>query len=255
MSAASFEFLHELNDFLPKTRKNQPYEHPFHWKASIKDMIESLGVPHAEVELLVVNGQSVDFTYIVQDGDQIQVYPRFEAVDLPHKIPLRPPFSTKPSFILDTHLGRSAAYLRMLGFDTLYRNDYDDPELALVSHQENRILLTRDLGLLKRSNVTYGYFVRSIDGKARIAEIMGRFNLWPFSEPFKHCMKCNGLLKIISKDAILERISETTARHYDEFHACTECNQIYWRGSHYLKMQDFIEEIRQRTTQSEGQNV
>lgn len=254
MSAATFDFCNELNDFLPKGRKYQPLQHPFHWKASIKDMIESLGVPHAEIELLVVNGHSVDFSYIVQDGDYIQVYPRFELLDLPHKIHLRPPFMAKPRFILDTHLGRSAAYLRMLGFDTLYRNDYDDPELAQVSQDENRILLTRDLGLLKRSNVTYGYFVRSIQPKERIAEIMRRFHLWHFSEPFKHCMKCNGVLHSVHKAAILERISETTANHFDEFHACTDCQQVYWRGSHYLKMQDFIAEIRQLSSPYEVMN-
>src|SRR5690606_8403323 len=144
MAKATFRVHGELNYFLPRRHKNQLIVHEFDWKASIKDMVESIAPPHPEIALLLVNGVSVDWDYIVQDGDAIEVYPDFEAIDLPNKICLLPSFPYKPRFVLDTHLGKLANYLRMMGFDTLYRNDYGDDELAEVSHHEERILLTRD---------------------------------------------------------------------------------------------------------------
>lgn len=244
MYKATFTFHADLNFFLPPPRKQTHFQHLFKNSASIKDMIESLGVPHAEIELIVVNGACVDFGYAVQDSDEVQVYPFFELVDHPQKVRLRPPFTGRPSFILDTHLGRLDAYLRMMGYDTLYRNDYADDELAHISHHERRILLTRDLGLLKRSMVTYGYFVRNTNPRKRVYEVIQRFRLMENVEPFKHCMKCNGLLKPVSKADIRDRISEQTARYYDEYHRCDGCQQVYWPGSHYQKMQDFMEEVR-----------
>jgi hypothetical protein len=177
MDSATFRFHGELNDFLPKRQKHSPIIHDFDWRASIKDMIESLGVPHAEIDVLLVNQQSVDFAYLVQGGDQIDIYSQFGAVDHPDKLRLRPPSNGRARFILDTHLGRLAAYLRMLGFDTLYRNDYPDDELAQVSNAETRILLTRDVGLLKRSLVTYGYFVRYSNPRLRLQERLRRYHL------------------------------------------------------------------------------
>jgi hypothetical protein len=246
MNHATFHFHDELNDFLPRQQRGKVINHPFDWRASIKDMIESLGVPHAEIEMLVVNGRSVDFDYVVQANDAIHVYPYGETTALADKIPLRPPLQGKARFVLDTHLGRLAAYLRMLGFDTLYRNNYDDEELARISWQESRILLTRDIGLLKRKTVIYGYFVRNTDSKKRVLEVIRRFRLLDAVEPFKYCMKCNGLLQLIPKEAVLHRISEQTARYYDQFHHCPSCDQVYWMGSHYQRMQQFMDEVLAR---------
>jgi hypothetical protein len=246
MNHATFHFHGGLNDFLPRQQRDKSIEHPFNWRASIKDMIESLGIPHAEIDILVVNGQSVDFDYVVQGGDEIHIYPYDEAAAVAEKIPLRPPLDGKVRFVLDTHLGRLSAYLRMLGFDTLYRNDYGDEELAQISYQESRILLTRDIGLLKRKTVIYGYFVRNTDSKKRLVEVIHRFHLLDAVEPFKYCMKCNGLLHMIPKEAVLDRISEQTARYYDQFHHCPSCDQVYWMGSHYQRMQQFMEEVLAR---------
>jgi hypothetical protein len=157
---AWFRFYAELNDFLPPARRMTAFEHPFLDAAPVKDMIESFGVPHTEIDLILANGASVDFAYLVQDGDHISVYPVFEALDITPVLRLRPQPLRESRFVLDAHLGRLAGYLRMAGFDTLYRNDFTDPELAYISHDEHRILLTRDIGLLKRSMVTHGYFVR-----------------------------------------------------------------------------------------------
>jgi uncharacterized protein with PIN domain len=244
MKTANFTFHEELNYFLPPQRKHTAFPHHFNWQASIKDMIESLGVPHAEIELITVNDGCVDFAYQVSNGDVVHVYPSFEHVHCADKIRLRPPFPGKPRFVLDTHLGRLDAYLRMMGYDTLYRNDYDDDELAQVSRDEMRILLTRDIGLLKRSMVMYGYFVRNTDPRKRVYEVIQRFKLMTHVEPFKYCMKCNGLLQPVPKEDILDQISEQTAQFYDAFHRCDACQKVYWKGSHYQKMQDFMAEVR-----------
>lgn len=244
MSRAVFHFYDELNTFLPRRQKYLPLVHQFDWRASVKDMVESLGVPHCEVELMVVNGTPVDFSYIVQDQDQIHVYPNFDAVEVNGKIRLRLPLVPKEvRFVLDAHLGRLSSYLRMMGFDTLYRNDYDDEELAEIAHHENRILLTRDVGLLKRSLVTYGYFVRELHAKPRLKEVIQRFDLAAHVSPFKHCMKCNGILEAVDKKDILDRLPADTGGFYHEFHRCGSCRQIYWKGPHYERMVTIIDDV------------
>ncbi|MEM4724977.1 MAG: Mut7-C RNAse domain-containing protein, partial [Candidatus Hadarchaeum sp.] len=169
--------------------------------------------------------------------------PYFDGIASPGKVRLRDPLVGRPSFVLDTHLGRLASYLRMLGFDTLYRNDYSDDELARISHDEKRILLTRDVGLLKRSVVTYGYFVRNTDPRKHLVEVMERFKLGKLVQPFRYCLKCNGLLIPVQKESVLDRLLPDTARYYDEFHLCQGCGQVYWKGSHYRRMQDFIAQV------------
>jgi hypothetical protein len=184
MNHAYFHFYDELNFFLPRRKRHRLIEHPFDWQGSIKDMIESLGVPHPEIDLIVVNGVSVDFDYIVRPDDHIHVYPRCDDVALDERIALCPPLPAPVRFILDQHLGRLAAYLRMMGFDTLYRNDYHDEELSQVSGGEDRVLLTRDVGLLKRSIVTYGYYVRETNPKRQLVEIVRRYSLIDCVAPF-----------------------------------------------------------------------
>jgi len=246
MNTAHFTFYGTLNFFLTRRHKYTTFSHKFDWKASIKDMIESLGPPHPEVELLIVNGESVSWDYIVQPDDVVKVYPDYQTVGVTaNKIRLFPPYPGRPRFILDTHLGRLASYLRMMGFDTLYRNDFDDDELAQISHDDKRILLTRDIGVLKRGIVVYGYYVRNTNPQKRLHEISERYKLAYFSQPFKHCMKCNGLLKAVEKHAILDQIKPNTAEHFDTFHQCQSCERIYWKGSHYQKMARLINEVVQ----------
>ncbi len=242
MAQATFRFYGKLNFFLPTARQDRTFAHEFDWKGSIKDRVESLGVPHPEIEALIVNGRAVDFTHIIQSGDHIEVY----GEDTPpstEPIPLRPPYPGRPAFVLDQHLGRLAAYLRMLGFDTLYRNDYHDEELAQISDEQNRILLTRDIGLLKRGRVVYGCYVRETNRHRQLAEITRRFQLQPMVVPFKHCMKCNGLLESVPKAQINQHLPDATAYYYDEFHRCRSCGRVYWKGPHYQRMQTLMEQI------------
>ena len=237
---AFFRFYAELNDFLPVARRQVTFPHPFDHRASVKDMIESLGVPHTEIDLILVDDQPVDFSYIVQDGDRIGVYPMFEAFDISPVARLRPQPLRQPKFVLDTHLGKLANYLRRLGFDTLYRNDYADDELARISAGEKRILLTKDRGLLKRSLVTHGYCVRAADPKRQVREVLDRFDLYSLIAPFTRCLRCNGPIEPVPKEIIVGRLPDNVAREQNEFYRCTACDQIYWPGSHYVSMQSFL---------------
>jgi uncharacterized protein len=243
VSQATFRFYAELNDFLPPARRQVAFPHTFEARASVKDMIEALGVPHPEVELILVNGAPVDFSYAVADGDHVSVYPVFESLDVTPLVRLRPQPLRQPRFVLDAHLGKLAAYLRLLGFDTLYRNDYADPVLAELSRAEHRTLLTRDRGLLKRSAVTHGYYVRETDPRRQLAEVVRRFDLCRAVEPFRRCMRCNGELLPVDKTAIADRLEPETREYYHEFRICAECGQVYWKGSHYRRLVDLVQDI------------
>lgn len=242
MSTAWFRFYAELNDFLPSARRQTRFAYLFTLPESVKHAVEALGVPHTEVDLILVDGQAVDFTYLLQDGDEISVYPMFESLDIAPLARLRPEPLRQPRFVLDAHLGRLAAYLRLLGIDTLYRNDYPDPELARISQQEGRILLTRDRGLLKRNQVTRGYCLRSEQPRAQMLEVVRRFDLRRSFQPYRRCLRCNGLLEPVDKQAVLDLLPERTRQFYELFFRCQVCGQVYWKGSHYRHMQALVEE-------------
>jgi len=233
-------FYEELNDFLPPERRKITFQHPVKQPGSIKDMIEALGVPHTEIDLILVNGQSVGFDYPVQDGDRISVYPVFESLDITPVTRLRPSPLRITRFVLDTHLGRLAAYLRLFGFDTLYRNDYDDPTLTNISVKEHRILLTRDKRLLMRKHITHGYYVRSTQPRKQLLEVLSRFDLNKNQQPFTRCMHCNGEIIPVSKEEIESRLLPRTKTWHREFWQCSQCNKIYWKGSHYQRLQQLI---------------
>jgi uncharacterized protein len=253
MPVATFRFYAELNDFLPPAKRQVDFEFSFESSVSIKHVIESLGVPHPEVDLILVEGKShaagsvsVDFSYILQEGDHVSVYPVFESMDISPLLRLRPEPLRQTRFILDAHLGRLAVYLRLLGFDALYRNDFGDEELAELSSSQNRLLLTRDRGLLKRSLVTRGYFVRSDQPRTQVMEILRRFDLGGAIEPFKRCLRCNGKLERVEKEDVITQLQPSTRSYYKEFYRCQDCGHIYWKGSHYQRMQAMIEEMKKK---------
>jgi hypothetical protein len=246
MAIVNFQFYEELNDFLPPNRRKREFTIPFRPQNSIKDMIESVGVPHTEVDLILVNGRSVDFAYIVQPDDQISVYPVFEALDIANVTRLRPEPLRHTRFVLDTHLGKLARYLRLLGFDTLYNNAWQDAELAgIASAGDKRILLTRDYGVLKRKEVTHGYFVRNDKPELQVREVLARFDLYRAMRPFTRCTQCNGLIQPVAKGEVLERLPPGVAETFDQFSACGDCRRVYWRGSHYDHMRRIIDNLLQ----------
>ena len=221
----------ELNDFLPHYRKNRTFSLDFEDHQSLKHLIESIGVPHTEFGRVLVNGQPTESNSRLQDGDQVTIYP----ADFP--------LNGEPCFILDNHLGQLATYLRILGFDSLYRNDYQDDELAMVSSLEGRVLLTRDRRLLMRKTIRLGYCIHQTDPRQQAAEVLRRFKLTGQVKPFQRCLRCNSPLQQVAKKDIIERLEPLTKMYYDEFRICPSCHQIYWKGSHFEHMQQLILEI------------
>jgi uncharacterized protein with PIN domain len=240
---ATFRFYAELNDFLEPGQRGREIRYAFSGRPGVKDAIEALGVPHPEVELIVVVGRSVGFDFRLDDGDRVAVYPMFEAVDVTPLVRLRERPLRRTRFVLDTHLGKLARLLRLLGFDTLYRNDFDDPEIVRLSLDEHRIALTRDRGLLKRGELTHGYCVRTDAPMDQIHEIVSRFDLGGAIAPFSRCMTCNHTIHRVTRDEIEHRLRPGTLRNHDEFRHCPGCDRIYWKGSHYARLRRLVERL------------
>jgi len=240
----TIRFYQELNDFLPQQLRKKNFSVELKKTRSIKDLIESIGIPHTEIDLILVNSESVDFSYQVQADDRISVYPVFESIDITPLKHNQPQPLHDSRFVLDVHLGRLVGYLRMLGFDTLYANDYDDPTLADISASEHRILLTCDRLLLMRKHIDYGYFVRSRQPRQQLLEILSRFELYHKIKPFSRCISCNGNTRQVDKKTIESKLEAKTKMYYDEFYQCDSCRKIYWKGSHFIQMQGMIDNIK-----------
>ena len=243
MKTASFRFYEELNDFLPKEKRKSRFEHKFIDQTSVKDMIESLGVPHVEVDLILVNGSSVNFSYIVKDQDDISVYPVFESFDISDVQHLRAIPLRNPKFILDVHLGTLARYLRILGFDAKYENNYSDDEIVNISLKEKKTILTRDKGILKRNNVTHGYWIRTTTPELQLKEVVDRFHLKSQIHEFERCLECNSKLEKINKEKIIDRLPLKVRERQNYFWYCGNCDKIYWQGTHYEKMKNIINKL------------
>ncbi|MFC1538313.1 Mut7-C RNAse domain-containing protein [Candidatus Latescibacterota bacterium] len=240
---ATFRFYEELNDFLPSEKKKQPFPYNFEGKPSVKDTVEAIGVPHSEIDLILANGLSVTFSYYLRDGDMISVYPIFESMDISDVTHLRETPLRNPKFILDVHLGKLAKYLRMLGFDTLYENDYEDAEIVSISLKQHCAIITRDKSLLKRKSVTHGYWIRSQSPKQQLVEVIQRFDLRSQIKPFSRCTVCNGIVKSIPKDEVIDKLKPKTKLYFEVFFQCESCGRIYWKGSHFDKMNIFINRL------------
>lgn len=241
-------FYEELNDFLLPERKKQMFPHNFKGIPNIKDIIESLGVPHTEVDLIIVNGNSVDFHYKPEPNDHISVYPVFESLDISPINHLRPKPLRNIKFVLDVHLGKLAHFLRLLGFDTYYNNAYDDPEIVNISVSEHRIILTRDVNLLKNKVITHGYWVRNTNYIKQLEEVIKRLDLKNLITPFTRCLDCNGILRGIDKNSIKDKVPKVVSHVFENYHECQDCHKIYWEGSHYEKLKIFVDDFLKKLT-------
>ena len=242
-SSITIRVYEELNDFLHPSRRKKAFAFHFTIKRTIKDIIESLGIPHTEIDLILVNGKSATFEYYPENGDYISVYPVFESLDISNVTRLRPLALREPRFILDVHLGTLARYLRLTGFDSYYRNNLEDSEIIRISLEEQRIILTRDLPLLKNGQVTHGYFVRETSPKKQISEIIRRFDLKNHLKPFTRCLECNGLIEMVEKEKVEPDLQSGTRKFIQEFYRCRSCEKVYWKGSHYLRMRGLLENL------------
>ena len=233
---ADFRFYEELNDFLTPERRKKTLRYEFNGHPGIKDPIEAFGVPHTEVDLIVVNAESVGFNYRLQPGDRVAVYPMFESFDISPLVKLREEPLRRSAFVVDVNLGKLARRLRMLGFDVLYDRRYRDGEIAALAAEQGRIVLTRDRRLLFIKRITHGYWVRSVVPDEQVQEVLLRFDLFRQLRPFQRCLNCNGLLLPVAKNDILDQLEPRTKRYYEAFYRCSSCGKVYWEGSHVENM-------------------
>ncbi len=243
MVNASFRFYDALGDFLPRERRGREFSTPCAREATAKHMIEALGVPHTEVELLLVNGASSGYEQPLREGDRVAVYPAFGMLDVGPLQRLRKPPEGRPRFVADAHLGALARLLRMAGYDTLYDNHYQDDEIERIAREQGRILLTRDRELLKRRSVELGCYLHALAPEAQLRELFARLRLGSGMRPFSLCLHCNLPLRPVAKAAVAERLPPRVAQVQEEFTSCDGCGRVYWKGSHHARMQVLLQGV------------
>ncbi len=247
MVTATFCFHEELNEFLLREQRGREFSVPCARNATTKHMIEALGVPHTEVELILVNGQPVGFDRLLRDGDCVAVYPRFESPAIKPPLRLREWPLPVIHFVADSHLGGLARLLRMAGFDTLYRNDYRDSEIAAIAGRERRIVLTRDRDLLKQRGISHGCYVHALKPARQFAEIVARLDLARSFSPFTLCLECNTPLRTIEKKYIINSLPQSVNVRHEHFTVCDRCGRVFWEGSHWQRMRQLLD-----TTMAQG---
>ncbi|HEX8978568.1 MAG TPA: Mut7-C RNAse domain-containing protein [Parasulfuritortus sp.] len=246
MVTATFRFYEELNDFLPPDRRYRAFDAPCAENATAKHAIEALGVPHTEVELILVNGESVGFDRLLRDGDRVAVYPMFEALDVTPLLRLRERPLRVTRFVADAHLGGLARLLRMAGFDTLYDNGFDDDGIVATAEREGRIVLSRDRELLKRRTVRHGCYLHATEPWAQLREIMVRLDLADCARPFSLCLICNAPLRPVDRAEVLDRLPPKVRETQTRFSVCDVCGRVYWEGSHWRDMRRQLTAALQR---------
>ncbi|TLX72792.1 twitching motility protein PilT [Labilibacter sediminis] len=238
-----FRFYAELNDFLPSDKKQKIFEFEFAGPLKVQEAILAMHIPLSEVDLVIINGQSKKFNYWLKDDDFISVYPVFESFDISSLNALRPHPLRETKFILDAHLGKLAKYLRMAGFNALYDPDFKDPQIIDISVDTKRIILTRDKALLRSVRIKHGYYVRNINPLKQFKEIICKFDLVSQFNPLNRCLVCNQLLKQIAKIDVETLVSPDIYNRFTHFYQCQQCHKIFWKGSHFDRMRQFIYEI------------
>lgn len=236
-------FYGDLNFFLPASHRQRTYPVEIVARDSIKDLVEAQGIPHTEIDFILVNGSAVGFDYIVADNDRISVYPHFHQISIPVENCVSEPYPGKPRFVLDVHLGRLAVYLRLLGFDALYFGDVHDEKLAEISAREGRILLSRDRGLLKRKIVRFGRYIHSTWPHEQLVEVARRYQLLEQAHPFSRCTACNGSLVEVDMHVVENEIPAETRANIDRCWRCNECGKVYWKGSHTVRIERLFAEV------------
>jgi len=237
---AMFHYFGGLQALLVHRYQGGPTLYRFTERPAVKDAIEAMGIPHTEVDAVVINGCSVGFNCQLQPHDTVDVYPPCTPVPVENVLHLTPPLPDRVTFVIDVHLGKLARRLRLLGFDCLYKNDFADAEIIRQSLTSKRIILTRDRGLLKQRQVQHGYLVRSNQVAVQVREILDRYLLYDRVQPWSRCLVCNGLLEKVPKSTIEHRLETKTKLYYEDFHRCIECDRIFWPGSHFSKIETWF---------------
>jgi uncharacterized protein with PIN domain len=241
MVTATFRFYEELNDFLPRERRGRSFTTPCAQAATTKHMIEALGVPHTEVELVLVNGESTGFGRLLEEGDRVAVYPKFERFDISPLLRVRERPLRRLRFVADAHLGGLARLLRMAGFDTLYDNNFADDAIEAIAQNEDRVVLTRDRELLKRRGITHGCYIHTLKAADQLRELFDRLDLAPGARPFTICLHCNAPLRDVDKAEVLDQLPPSVRQLHHEFNTCDVCHRVFWKGSHWKRMMALLE--------------
>jgi uncharacterized protein len=242
MVTASFRFYAGLNDFLSPAHRQRSVAAPCARQATSKHMIEALGVPHTEVGLLLINGEAASLERVLRDGDRLAIYPAFSTLDI-GALRALPPLPEHIRFVADVHLGGLARMLRMAGYDTVYEATLHDAEIAACAAREQRIVLTRDRELLKRSEVTHGCYVRALKPVLQLQEIDGRIGLAAQARPFTLCLRCNTPLHAVDKQRVHAMLPPSVRESRHSFQQCDRCQGIFWEGSHWEKMRGTLAAI------------
>ncbi|HET9451218.1 MAG TPA: Mut7-C RNAse domain-containing protein [Aggregicoccus sp.] len=245
MKQATVRLYGALEDFLAPAQRGAELTPAFTGSPSVKDLLESLGVPHPELDVVLLDGHPVGLDARVEDGSRIAAYPAFTQLDVPPTQRVAPSLPAELRFVVDVGLGRLAGLLRMLGLDALWRNDAKDAELARLSSSEQRILLTRDVGLLKRSEVVHGYYPRATDPSHQLIEVVRRFRLAERMRPFTRCLACNTPLLPAALEAVRERVPPRVAATFHRFRTCPTCQRVFWEGSHHARMERVVQRMRE----------
>lgn len=236
MPEAVFRFYEELNDFLPARLRKRDLRRRFVGSPTVKDVIEGIGIPHTEIDLILVDGSSVDFDRRLDGGERVAVYPVFERIDIEPVLRLRPAPLRQPKFLCDVHLARLTRYLRMTGIDSEIPHETDDAEIVEQSLEEGSTVLTRDRGLLRRARLERGYWVRSSRPRDQLLEVIRAFQLEGHIRPFTRCMVCNAPVSAVEADAVADRLPCRVRTSQRDFRRCIGCGRIYWEGSHFRRM-------------------
>lgn len=243
MPLVSLRFYAELNDHLPPERRRIEFGSTVSDGSTLEEVLQSLEVPLNEIDLVLVNGVSESLDYGLREGDRVSIFPVFDSIDVTPitKIKNRP--SRRLRFVLDTHLGKLAHHLRMLGFDTLYRNDYTRDDLVRIAESEDRIVLSKSRVLLGKDVIEAGYRVVSSDPREQLTEVLRRFDLWRSVHPFQRCLHCNAVLHSAPRESVIDHLPERVRESYDDFTECPLCRRTYWKGTHFEKMMEFTRQV------------
>lgn len=246
----TIRFFGRLNDFLPTERRNTGCVYLVKGHPAVKDTLEAAGVPHPEIAVILVDGKSVGFDEQTCGDVKIKVYPGAFVPRFPAAKPLRPRYRGRPRFVVDSHLGKLARHLRLLGFDCVYWTDFPDAEIARIAEQEKRIVLTRDVGLLKNKAVCYGTWVRSVDPRCQLKDMARLFGLDGYARPFTLCLECNGRVTRVAKQRVEDRLPEQVRTVYNEFFVCRRCRKVYWKGTHYAQLTAIVRRVAKKSPSS-----
>lgn len=232
-----------LADFLPPSARRRTVARPVAGRPTVKDVVEAAGVPHPEIAFVTVDGDPVGPDRRVEPGARVAAYPETGDLPPPDGPRWQPPARVDERYVLDVHLGRLARYLRLMGVDAQWDRHADDARLAESSAVEDRTLLTRDVGLLKRSVVRRGRWVRSTDPRRQVVEVLRWRPPGPGTVAFSRCLACNGMLRPVARQDVLDRLPRSSRAVFREYTECDRCGKLYWPGGHHERLARLAGEI------------